>query len=321
MKSASEIDQMNKSAKQYSILRRLGALVIDFIVLAIIGYLTALIGKDFFVKLGNHGVLVGWLISTIYFAIFNSKAGGSQSPGKRAMNIQVINNDGTPLSLLQGLTRSLLFTSPYFLFDYIGDMISQPTLSTVFSILNVSYYLGLAYFFLVSKDRRTVHDFIANTIVKHQREKFDTLVPLSKLKIYIFIGIVVSVLGGFTGVYIVFKDTTTFLIKVIDANVGTLVGMSVEISELDHVVRVESSKIHVDVQSEVGIVVEVWVNEDVNTDEANVIYEKIMDIIASQKFDISRIDYAEIVLMYGYDIGIADYKISRTWKEQNKTGK
>ena len=55
--------------------RRIAALAIDLIILAIIGYILSLIGKGFFVELGTHGVLVGWLISTIYYAIFNSNIG------------------------------------------------------------------------------------------------------------------------------------------------------------------------------------------------------------------------------------------------------
>lgn len=99
--------------------RRIAALIIDFIVLAMLGYLFTLVGKDFFVELGTHGVLVGWLISTVYFAIFNSNKGKGQSIGKRVVHLEVVNREGNKLTLVDGLIRSLLFTTPFFLFDYI----------------------------------------------------------------------------------------------------------------------------------------------------------------------------------------------------------
>lgn len=298
-------------------IRRIAALLIDFIVLSIIGYLFAFVGKDLFVELGSHGVWIGWFISTAYFAIFNSTIGQGRSIGKRAMHLEVVNNDGTKLKFLEGLIRSLLFTTPFFLFEYIQNLSSLYIIASMFGALSIAYYVGLLYFFLVNPDRRTVHDLMAGTNVKFENKEPADPTPLSKLKIYIYAGIVFIVLGGFVATYFTFKDTSDALTEVVEANKEVLSELATEVYELEQVVQVESSKIHVTVESEIGIVIEAWVNQDVNKKEAQSIYENIRDILATKKFNINRIDYSEVVLKYGYDIGIADYKSSKSWKSNN----
>jgi uncharacterized RDD family membrane protein YckC len=296
--------------------RRVAALVIDLIILGIIGYILSLFGKGVFVELGTHGVVVGWLISTIYYTIFNSHIGKGKSPGKRAMHLEVVNRNGSQLTIKEGLMRSLLFTTPFFLFDYIQNLFYSPIVSGVFGALNVAYYVGLFYFFVANADRRTVHDLIAHTIVKFQHKEYAELAPISKLKIYTYAGIIIAILGGFVALYFSFKDTANALSEVVAANQEVLGELATEIYDLDQVVRIESSKINVTVESEVGIVIEAWVNEDVNKEEARIIYKNIMNILATKKFNINRIDYSEVVLKYGYDIGIADYTTSRSWKSE-----
>lgn len=181
--------------------------------------------------------------------------------------------------------------------------------------MNIAYYLGLFYFFLVNSDRRTVHDLIAHACVKFQHKELAELIPVSKLKVYIYTGLIATILGGFIATYFTFRANA--ITEVVEANVEVLGELATEIYELEQVVRIESSKIHVSVESEIGIVIEVWVNEDVNKERAKTIYENIMAILATKKFNINRIDYSEIVLKYGYDIGIADYKTSRSWKSEN----
>lgn len=311
------LSQTTQNEPKNLIGRRIAALIIDFIVLAIIGYILVLFGKGFFVELGTHGVLVGWIISTVYYAIFNSKIGKGQSPGKSVMHLEVVNNDGRQLELQDGLIRSLFFTTPFFLFEYIQNLFYQPVVSSLFGALIIAYYVGLFYFFLINSDRRTVHDLIAKTSVKFKHKDQVELTPVSKLKIYIFAGIIITILSGFTAIYFSFKDTTNTLAEVFEANNKVLNELATEIYELDEVIRIESSKFHVTVKSEVGIVIEVWVNKNVSREEAEIIYEKIMNILSSKKFRINRLDYSEIILKYGYDIGIADYETSRSWKTEN----
>lgn len=297
--------------------RRIAALAIDLIILAIIGYTLSLVGKEIFVELGIHGVLFGWLISTTYYAILNSKIGKGQSLGKKAMHLEVVKVDGSLLTVKEGIVRSLLFTTPFFLFNYIQNLLYLPIVSSVFGALNIAYYVGLFYFFIVNSDRRTVHDLFAQTLVKFQHKGMDELVSISKTKIYIYVGIVSFILGGFVTAYLTFRDTTNALTEVVEANQEVLGELALEVYELDQVIRVESSKIHVTVETEIGIVIEAWVNQDTNSEEAKIIYEKIMDILITKKFNINRIDYSEIVLKYGYDIGIADYNTSKSWKTEN----
>jgi len=310
-------NQLDLPASKNLFTRRIGALIIDFTILATFGFVFAQFGKEFFVKLGTHGVLVGWVISSIYYTIFNCKVAGGRSPGKQAVQLKVAKIDGSELSIGEGMLRSILFTTPYFLFDYIQNLFSSPIISSIFGALNISYYVGLFYFFMVNSDRRTVHDLFARTVVQLQNSEISAVKSVSKLKVYCYIGIVVLIVGAFIGTYFSFKDKANALTGVVEANIEVLEEIALETYELDQVLRFESTKINVTVDSEIGIVIEAWVDEDVNRDEAEETYDQILDILSAKTFNINRIDYSEVVLKYGYDIGIANYQTSRSWKREN----
>ncbi|MTI40033.1 RDD family protein [Fulvivirga lutimaris] len=299
-------------------IKRIGALTIDSIILGILGYLIALAGESLLVELSIHGVLLGWAISTMYFAVFNSHYGNGQSLGKRALSIEVVNTDGSHLNFNKALIRSLLLTSPFFLLEYLQNFDYLTVFSSLLGVLNIAYYVGLSYFFLANtKDRRTIHDLLANTYVKLQNSDRQEITPLSRMKVYGYIGIIAAILSAFGATFYFFKSTTNALSDIVEANQEILVEVASDVYELEDVVRVESSKINVTVESQLGIVIEVWVNKDVNNLDAEEIYNKIMTILSSKTFKLNRIDYSEVVLKYGYDIGITSYNTSRSWKTDN----
>jgi uncharacterized RDD family membrane protein YckC len=270
--------------------------------------------------MGMHGVLVGWVVSTLYFAIGNSSLSNGKSLGKRLIAIQVIKTNGDLLTPKEGLIRSLLFTTPYFLFDYVGELFYIPVLSSVFEALRISYYVGLFYFFVVNvPDRRTVHDLIAGTQVRHLEYDKPAISLLSKLKIAGYVGIMVTIVGGFTSVYFIFKGSVDTLEEVVEANMEVLGALATDIYALDPVINVETTKINVTIENEVGIEIQAWVNEDLSEIDGKAIYDSIVNILATKTFHINRIDYTNVELIYGYDIGIANYNIKRSWRKEINT--
>jgi hypothetical protein len=82
-----------------SVFKRLLALIVDFIILGIIGYVSGLFLEDFYVSLGKYGTLIGRTITIIYFSILQSSIGKGQTVGNKAIGAKVTNLQGEYLSL------------------------------------------------------------------------------------------------------------------------------------------------------------------------------------------------------------------------------
>jgi len=92
------------------------------------------------------GVLIAFSIFYGYFAVFESIWNG-QTPGKRWMNLRVIQDSGRPLNVFQAIARNMLR-----LVDQIPG----------------AYCFGIASALLNRRNKR-LGDFVAGTVVVHER--------------------------------------------------------------------------------------------------------------------------------------------------------
>ena len=97
--------------------------------------------------------LAGFVVYFGYYAIFESIWNG-QTPGKRVAHLRVIQESGRPLCIWQAVVRNLM---------------------RVVDWLPVFYAVGLASA-LLSKQNRRLGDFVAGTVVVHER-------PLEKISV------------------------------------------------------------------------------------------------------------------------------------------
>ena len=123
---------------------RLGAYLIDGILLNIIGFLVAFIAGIIFASAEDDAILVlefivGLVISIAYYIGFWTWRG--QTPGKIALGIKIIRTDGSSLSLGMSILR------------YIGYIIS--------AIILLIGYLWIAF----DSRKQGIHDKIADTYV------------------------------------------------------------------------------------------------------------------------------------------------------------
>ncbi len=70
--------------------RRLGAAIVDMLILGVIGFGLGIGLSDSFSGLARWGFLVGFFLSGCYFAVLNSNIGSGQTFGKRLMKIQTV---------------------------------------------------------------------------------------------------------------------------------------------------------------------------------------------------------------------------------------
>ena len=85
---------------------RLVAYVIDFIILAVIRFLIIILITDDFLNSLASVLLLNLILSGTYNWYFWTRQAG-QSPGKKAMNIRVIKADGSPITDVDALVRTL----------------------------------------------------------------------------------------------------------------------------------------------------------------------------------------------------------------------
>src|SRR5665811_1045136 len=146
---------------------RIWALIIDSIILGMVGIILGLTIQDFLIRIGSYGILIGLAVAVLYFTIFNSKLFNGQTLGKKALDIQVVDKSGNPLSLRKSFYRALILCVPYFLVNVEVPGVSIG--STIFLLKNISCIslaLGVMVIYIFNKgNRQSLHDLIIGSYV------------------------------------------------------------------------------------------------------------------------------------------------------------
>jgi len=147
--------------------RRIVAFVIDGLVLCLAGIL---IGVPFFEtlsSLGAWGSLVGFCLALPYFAILNSKIGNGQTLGKRLMHIKVVDRNGSTIPFWKSVARYVVLAVPYFL-NGIRLPITRTPWAVFIMVSIIVFGVGGASLYLVVFNRHTrqgLHDLAAGSYV------------------------------------------------------------------------------------------------------------------------------------------------------------
>ena len=123
-------------------------LLIRGVILGIIAFTAAALKQTGIAIILMSAFLIEWL----YPAWFEATRGAT--PGKRAMGLIVLNDDGTPIRWPAAMTRNLLRAADFLPTMYLAGFISM----------------------VMSRDFKRLGDFAANTLVVYREEK---LVPLA----------------------------------------------------------------------------------------------------------------------------------------------
>ncbi|MGO1282918.1 RDD family protein [Psychrobacter sp.] len=161
---------------------RLGALLVDTIILGCVGLLLGLIFESVFVKMGGWGQLVGVTIMLLYFGIGNSQRAGGQTLGKKLLKIRVVDRNGSPLGTGKALLRAIVLIVPFALNGQavFGDNPSDILISLLTSIV-FGGTLAIVYLFLFNRNtRQSLHDLVANSIVINIGSDKQNLLPVWK---------------------------------------------------------------------------------------------------------------------------------------------
>jgi uncharacterized RDD family membrane protein YckC len=127
------------------------AWTIDLLVrVAIIGVISIAVGS--LRQFGTAVILLSaFLVEWLYPAWFEATRGAT--PGKRAMGLIVLNDDGTPIRWGAALTRNLLRAADFLPAMYLGGFVSM----------------------VINRDFKRLGDLAANTLVVYREQKLEPL--------------------------------------------------------------------------------------------------------------------------------------------------
>jgi uncharacterized RDD family membrane protein YckC len=152
--------------------RRIGAAVIDWIVLGALGACLGFLWFDHFATLGGVGRFIGGAIALVYFSVLNSRIGQGQTLGKRLLKIRVINASGSPVNLPRTTLRSFILLLPatlngmYFPIEKPGLFMSIAPALCVFGLGG-----ALAYLYCFNRQtRQSAHDLATGSFVVSANE-------------------------------------------------------------------------------------------------------------------------------------------------------
>jgi uncharacterized RDD family membrane protein YckC len=158
---------------------RVGAVVIDGLVLGLIGWVLGWLGGDRLAGLGGWERLIGLAVATGYFAILSSDLGGCRTVGMRVLGLIVLRTRGEPIDLGRSTGRALLIVLPWLANGVELGAVSSfgfAVLSVVFATLLFGVSLAQLYLLVFNRpSRRLLHDLVFDTMTVRLGAKHATL--------------------------------------------------------------------------------------------------------------------------------------------------
>ena len=149
--------------------RRLGAFVIDVIVLGIAGMILGSLLFDTFARMGAYARLIGFAVALAYFGVMNSRIGGGQTLGKRWLGVRVVDAHDQLLSLPRALLRYTVLGIPFFANGLPVDpqMAMATTLGYLLALVVFGGILVIAYLYVFNRrTRQSLHDLVVGSYVE-----------------------------------------------------------------------------------------------------------------------------------------------------------
>lgn len=291
--------------------KRIGALVIDSIILGVIGIILGLTIQDFLIRIGSYGMFIGLSVAVLYFTIYNSKLLNGQTPGKKAMGIQVVDKTGNTLSLQRSFLRAMVLCAPYFLINV--EVPGAQVGSDLFYLKIIScmtLMLGVIVIYIFNKgNRQSLHDLIIGSYVVSvvRSEEMTEFPTVTKASYYVF-GFLAFLMTVFTIVGVTPANSSFADLITIQKNILNIDGV------LNAGVSKNTSTVYGESKSTTeSLAVQLWVKElPVNIDELENTKETrtVIKTILETEPNINQYDIISITLIKGFNIGIASWKNS-----------
>lgn len=296
---------------------RLGALVIDGLLLGLFGLVLGYFFGDQFAQMESWGRLVGFGIGLIYFGVMNSALLGGQTIGKKLLKIRVVDDKNNTIPLFRSMLRYIIFILPftfngvYFTdkeMPYFTDKLMPYIGNYPLSFFMLSGMFAIIYLYLFNRaTRQSLHDLMVGTFVVNA---YSVKQETSKVwKVHL---IVVAI------AFIAAIIPTAYFPKLVP-DVSNLVsdasytGMSAAQSALLNEPRIKSASVKTSYQTIISenkedqqttyVIAKAWLTSNNVADDELAQY--VANLIVQHYPEAKQTDAIKITLAYGYDIGIA----------------
>lgn len=290
--------------KQYLASRslRLGAFIIDILILGMIGQLLGLVFEFIFVHLGLWGRLVGFSIALLYFGIGNSSKANGQTIGKKLLGIQVVGTNNAPISLGRSLLRYTILGLPFFLNGIaLPNTKIQAVLIYPLTLVIVGGMLSILYLFLFNRATgQSLHDLIAKTYVVNIDMQKHSMGQLRRVHL-----IVVAIIATMSTTLPIFthqlasSEPFQELFVIRDNLVQQPNVTNASVSKNKNITIASSGE----QETTNSIFTQISVTND-KIDQAK-FARRLATIVAANYNNMTHIDAINVTLVYGFDIGIA----------------
>lgn len=190
--------------------RRIGAYLIDMLLLGLVGFGLGLVMHEQFEAIGAWGRAIGFLIALAYFGTMESRRFDGRTFGKLALDIQVVSTAGAPLGIGKALLRSSVFHIPYFLNNAsLGAAATDLVLPSIQALLVFGLGGAITYLYVFNRrTRQSVHDLLVGAIVVRARTvPVPALAPVWKGHMAIAAALLVVSIGTFAYLQARFQDS------------------------------------------------------------------------------------------------------------------
>jgi uncharacterized RDD family membrane protein YckC len=147
--------------------RRCVAYIADSILLGLVGTGIGKVFSERLWHLGTWGVLVGFFVSSLYFASLDCRIGKGQTLGKRFLKVRLVGVNGKPISFEKALARYTIFAVPAIAYGLKLPETRTPWFVSAL-IFVVVYWIGGSTFYLIILERinrQGLHDLAIGSYV------------------------------------------------------------------------------------------------------------------------------------------------------------
>ena len=285
--------------------RRLGAFAIDVLVIGLVGVAVGYFLFDQLVQLGGWGRVLGFSLAIVYFGSLNSSVGNGQTVGKRALGIKVVGADGSTLPLGKSMLRFLPLGIPWILNGaaFPQNVLMSPMMY-VFSMAIFGLGFGLVYLFFFNRPtRQSLDDLLVGSFVVMA----GPVGPISASPLRRVHVIVVSIL--------VLSAATLPLFAKRLISQQPFSGLMDSIAAVYTEPLVMHTTVSKGWQSSGGVkttYLQVVANiRERRTEDRELARQLVLKVLAADPAA-RTLDIVQVVLVYGYDIGIASGSLTST---------
>ncbi|MFC3201654.1 RDD family protein [Alteromonas oceani] len=147
--------------------RRIVALIVDSILLALGGFALGVVLESVFIQMGSWSVYTGFFISLGYFGVMNSRYADGQTLGKKLLGIRVVDGNNQTISLGRSLLRYCVYGIPVALqIDFLPADGSYFWVLYPIGALIIGGSFSILYLYVFNRrTRQSLHDLVVGTYV------------------------------------------------------------------------------------------------------------------------------------------------------------